>query len=102
MSKLQHNGIKGAPDVLFEILSPSTAHRDLDDKCGLYEFAGVKEYVIVDPYNSLIYAHRSDAEGRFSWKKVYGSNEVLEFGLFPDLKISLTSIFEELAYLPKL
>ena len=41
-SKIQHNGIKGAPDVVFEILSPSTAQRDLDDKFNLYERAGVK------------------------------------------------------------
>ena len=99
-SKLQHNGIKGAPDVVFEILSPTTARRDLDDKFRLYERAGVKEYVIVDPRNSVLYAHRRDAEGRFSFRKVYAADDVLEFGMFPELKIPLSPIWEDIRELP--
>ena len=99
-SKLRHNGIKGAPDVVFEILSPSTAQRDLDDKFRLYERAGVKEYVIADPHNRVIHAHRRDAGGRFSWRKAYGADDVLEFGLFPELKIPLSSIWGDIRELP--
>ena len=99
-SKLRHNGIKGAPDVVFEILSPSTAHRDLDDKFHLYEKAGVKEYIIADPHNRVMLAHRTDADGKFSWKKVYGADDVLEFGLFPDLKIPLSSVWMDMRLLP--
>ena len=99
-SKIQHNGIKGAPDVVFEILSPSTAQRDLDEKFRLYERAGVKEYVIVDPYNRVIHAYRTDVAGRFSFRKVYGADDVLEFGLFPDLKIPLSSVWGDIRGLP--
>ena len=99
-SKIQRNGIKGAPDVVFEILSPSTARRDLDDKSRLYERVGVKEYVIADPQNQVVYAHRRDAEGRFSFRKVYGTDDVLEFGIFPDLKISLEPLWEDIQGLP--
>ena len=100
-SKLQDNGIKGAPDVVFEILSPSTTQRDLDDKFRLYERAGVKEYVIVDPRNNVVFAHRRDAEGRFSWRKVYGADDVLEFGMFPELKIPLSPVWEDVRELPE-
>ena len=41
--------IEGAPDLIMEILSPSTAYYDLKDKKRLYEASGVKEYWIVDP-----------------------------------------------------
>ena len=41
--------INGAPDVVMEILSPSTAYNDLKKKKRLYEVSGVKEYWIVDP-----------------------------------------------------
>ena len=99
-SKLRHNGIKGAPDVVFEILSPSTTQRDLDDKFRLYERAGVKEYVIVDPQNRVIFVHRRDAEEQFSWKKAYEAKDVLEFGLFPELKIPLSSVWEDIRKLP--
>ena len=41
--------IEGAPDIVIEILSPSTAYYDLRNKFRTYEKHGVKEYWIVDP-----------------------------------------------------
>ena len=96
MTKLQDNGIKGAPDVVFEILSPTTARRDLDDKFKLYERSGVNEYVTVDPQSRVMTAYRRDSTGQFSWKKNYGADDVLEFGLFPELKISLSSVWGDI------
>ncbi|RKX97501.1 MAG: hypothetical protein DRZ90_06090 [Spirochaetes bacterium] len=44
-SKIMDKGCLGAPDLIIEILSPSTSKKDL------YEKHGVKEYWIVDPGN---------------------------------------------------
>lgn len=41
--------INGAPDLVIEILSPSTAYYDLRKKFKVYEKSGVKEYWIIDP-----------------------------------------------------
>ena len=82
--------------MVFEILSPSTSQRDFDDKFRLYERAGVKEYVIADPQNRVVHAHRRDAEGRFSWKKISGADDILEFGIFPELKIPLGSVWGDI------
>lgn len=40
---------EGAPDLIIEILSPSTAVKDKREKFQLYQKYGVKEYWIVDP-----------------------------------------------------
>ena len=47
--KIEEDGLHGAPDLVIEILSPSTAKYDLKKKKTVYERCGVKEYWIVDP-----------------------------------------------------
>lgn len=46
--------IEGAPDMVMEILSPSTAYYDLRHKKTIYAKHGVKEYWIVDPIEKSI------------------------------------------------
>lgn len=46
---IQENGLHGAPDLIIEILSPSTAYYDLCEKKAVYERCGVTEYWVVNP-----------------------------------------------------
>ena len=48
-AKVSPRGIEGAPDLVVEILGPSTAGKDTVRKRWSYEAAGVPEYLIVDP-----------------------------------------------------
>src|SRR5699024_8583324 len=48
-SLIEEDGLHGAPDLVIEILSPSTAKFDLEEKKDVYERFGVKEYWIVEP-----------------------------------------------------
>ena len=48
-AKKSRRGIEGAPDLVVEILSPSTSAKDLTRKRWVYQAAGVPEYLIVDP-----------------------------------------------------
>jgi len=50
--------ITDAPEILIEILSPSTASRDLGLKRQLYEQAGVAHYLVVDPKALDVQHHR--------------------------------------------
>ncbi len=57
--------VTGAPDLVVEILSPSTAHRDRGIKLDLYARRGVREYWIVDPVEDVVDVWRfEDAPGR--------------------------------------
>ena len=49
--------IKGAPDLLVEILSDSTAKQDFEDKPKLYAASGVPEYWIVSPDEHTVEQH---------------------------------------------
>ena len=61
--KLIDKGCLGAPDLIIEILSPSTSKKDLNEKFQLYEKHGVKEYWIVDPGNKYIQVFHLLTEG---------------------------------------
>ena len=57
--------IEGAPDLVAEVLSPSTAYTDLRRKRSLYEEHGVREFWIVDPPRREVEVHTLGDAGRF-------------------------------------
>ena len=67
-TKIIEKGCLGAPDLVVEILSPSTSKRDLNEKFQLYERSGVKEYWIVDIGNKYIRVYHLQTEGKDSGK----------------------------------
>lgn len=62
-AKITKKGIRGAPDWVIEILSPSTATRDQVVKLKLYEQSGVHEYWLVDPDEGWILVYRRQGQG---------------------------------------
>ena len=57
--------LRGAPDLVVEILSPSTAHRDRGVKLKLYRRQGIGEYWIVDPDAAAIDVWRFGADPEY-------------------------------------
>ena len=64
-AKKSPRGIEGAPDLVIEILSPSTASKDLTRKRWAFEAAGVPEYLIVDPEEQVGLLLCLDANQRY-------------------------------------
>ena len=64
-SKLTREGACGAPDLVIEILSPSTSKKDLNEKYRLYEKHGVREYWVVDPSAWSVAVYRLEAGGSY-------------------------------------
>lgn len=59
-SKIKPDGVYGAPDLVVEVLSPSTAKNDRTHKKDVYERCGVPEYWIVGPAERFIEVYRLD------------------------------------------
>ncbi len=93
--KLDDRGGNGAPDLVVEILSPSTAAKDLKEKFLLYERAGVKEYWVADPANKTLTAFILGDDGTYARGVVYAGKDVLKTTLFEDLEIKMEEVFEE-------
>jgi len=85
--------IEGAPEVVIEVLSPATAAKDLRQKKTLYERAGVREYLVIDPLEE--YAIRFLlGTGGFDKGTVFATDELLVIVTLEDLEIPLWEVFE--------
>jgi len=91
--KLDDKGCRGAPDLVIEILSPTTASRDCIQKRALYERHGVKEFWTVDPANRLVQVYLLGSDGRYGRSEVYNDSDVVKVSIFDDLQIDLKEIF---------
>ena len=108
-SKIKRTYIDGAPNLVVEVLSPSTAKNDRGYKKDVYERSGVPEYWIVDPFRKSIEVYLLE-NGRYTLDNIYTlypaeelaemteeetATVVTEFHchLYDDLTIRLDDIF---------
>jgi Uma2 family endonuclease len=90
-SKLDDRGCKGPPDMIVEILSPSSRSNDTLIKFRKYLQAGVREYWIVDPEEKTVHACVLDKnQYRVS---VYGETQIAPVSILPGLTIALKPVF---------
>ena len=92
-NKLDDKGCKGAPDLVIEILSPSTSSKDLHEKFRLYERVGVKEYWIVHPLDRTVIVFRRDGES-FGCPAMYAAEDRIEVALLGELVVDLKMVFD--------
>jgi len=93
-SKLDEYGCLGAPDMIVEILSPSTAKKDMTEKFVLYEESGVKEYWIVHPTEKAVNIFLLLDNGKYDDGRIYERNGKIPVNIFDNYLIDLEDIFE--------
>ena len=84
--------ISGPPDLIVEVLSPSTAERDTDLKTKIYARFGVKEMWIADPDAKTVALLINSGEG-FRQEGLFRLGDVLRSPLLPGLSIPLDEVF---------
>jgi Uma2 family endonuclease len=98
LSKLDYRGCIGAPDLIVEVLSPSTYKKDWTKKYILYEKAGVREYWIVDPFDKVVHIFLLQPDGKFDEGMTYECNENAPVHIFEGLEIDLKELFINTAH----
>lgn len=94
--KIDDKGCNGAPDLIIEIISPSSIKNDRVIKFNKYEMAGVKEYWIVEPDGKIVSVFVLQENGRYGRPDVYTEEDKIKVSIFPDLFIDLNSVFSEI------
>ena len=94
-SKRTPRGCVGAPDMVIEILSPSTSKKDMKEKKALYERAGVREYWIVQPDEKWVLIYTRDKDGKFCSHDTFTSDDTPYVHTLPGLQIDLSLVFAD-------
>lgn len=91
-AKLDERGARGAPELVVEILSPTSAGRDTLVKRRLYETNGVPEYWIVDPVAQQLFVLRLQA-GRYVEHGPFGAGDEVESEAVAGVRVTVAELF---------
>ena len=90
-NKLTDRGCSGAPDLIVEVVSPSSRRMDYNIKNGLYVSAGVREYWIVDPEKERTSVYHCEADDA---PTIYTFSQEVPVGIFACLSINIAQLLE--------
>lgn len=88
----ERNRLVGAPDLIVEVLSPSTARYDRTTKFLLYEKHGVREYWIIDPRRQYLEVWRLE-QNEYVLQGSYGMGEQFVSTVLNGVTVDLSTVF---------
>jgi len=93
--KIGEKRVRGAPDLVVEVLSPSTAGHDMVLKRRIYERAGVREYWLIHPTDRVLTVYRLEAAefGKPDVQELKGETPV---GVLPGVTIQWDALVARL------
>lgn len=86
-AKLTERGVRGAPDWVLEVVSPSNAAHDIVTKRRLYERAGVPEFWLVHPVDRVLTVHRLAADGLYGRSHLQTLDGQTDMSVLPGIRI---------------
>jgi Uma2 family endonuclease len=91
--RVAREGIRGAPDLVVEVVSESSRHTDKKLKRALYDSFDVVEYWIADPDLQILEVYRRGQEGRLVKAAEFEDEGTLTSPLLPGLEIDLAALW---------
>ncbi len=95
--KIVKRGIRGAPDFVLEVLSPSTASHDQITKAALYEKHGVKEFWVVDLEERLVTVRTRTEAGQFAAVRFIKAEGKVPVSLFEGFEFDFDIAFARIS-----
>ena len=96
--KLDERGCIGAPDLIVEVISPSTSKKDLNQKFFLYEKSGVREYWVVYPNDKAVMVFLLQPNDKYdegtTYEVINGATKV-PVQTLPGLVMDLEEVFAD-------
>jgi Uma2 family endonuclease len=92
---IKESRIEGAPDLVIEILSPTTGYYDLIHKKNIYESSGVKEYWLVDPVEKTIEVLGNSRDGFVLHTRAKGEGTVTS-NLIAGFSVDIHKLFADI------
>jgi Uma2 family endonuclease len=92
---LTKRGIEGAPDLVVEILSPSTAKRDKLSKMISYAKHRIPEYWIVDPSDCFLEQYQLH-DDKYILSNVFAEGDIIGSNILPCVSFTMQEIMDSL------
>ncbi len=97
LSKLRRERVYGAPELVVEVLSPSTSRKDRTLKLTKYKRAGVREYWIIDPDHKRVFVYDFEKEDGY---RIYSFEDSVPVGIYGgNCAVDFAQIYEEIQFL---
>ncbi|WP_138420433.1 Uma2 family endonuclease [Aquibacillus sediminis] len=87
--KLDDKGCKGAPDLIAEILSPSTWQKDRIEKLNQYQRHGVKEYLLIYPNEKILEQYILGESDLYGTPTIYTEEDIFCSHISPELELPI-------------
>ncbi len=92
LPNLREDGFFGVPDLVVEIISPSSIKLDRNTKFKLYERTGVSEYWIIDPKHQSIEVYGRQGSG-YDLVSFAVEKGMIESGVLAGLSVDIATVF---------
>jgi len=93
-TKLDGRGCRGAPEFVVEVISPSTASKDIIKKTAVYESRGVKEYWIVHPVDRILFVRLLTDDGVFTPAEALEATGTIAVRTLEGVSIDFDRVFD--------